>query len=129
VNNGARKQASPNLRYTGICLEGPKKSTKHLSQDSQCPVRNSGVGIATKLRAGRPGFVSRQLQATFLYSTASRPALGPTQPSIQSVLRAISQRVKRPGSEGDHSHPSSAEVKNCGATPPFPPCFRGVVVD
>jgi hypothetical protein len=29
-------------------------------------------------------------------------------------------RVKRPGREADHSLPSSAEVKNGGATPPLP---------
>jgi hypothetical protein len=38
-----------------------------------------------------------------LFVTASRPALGPTQP--------LSSGVKRPGLEADHSHPSGAEVK------------------
>jgi len=42
-----------------------------------------------------------------LFATASRPALGLTQPPIQSV-----QEVKRPGREADHSSPCSAEVKN-----------------
>jgi hypothetical protein len=36
-------------------------------------------------RAGRPGFDSRQGQEIFLFATVSRPALGPTQPPIQSV--------------------------------------------
>jgi hypothetical protein len=44
-------------------------------------------------------------------STASRTALGPTQPPIQWVPGAISLGVKRPGREADHSPPSSAEVK------------------
>jgi hypothetical protein len=39
----------------------------------------------------------------FLYSTASRPALKPTQPSIQWVPRALSPGVKRPGREADYS--------------------------
>jgi hypothetical protein len=39
---------------------------------------------------------------------ASRPALGPTQPSIQWVPGEISPGVKRPGREADHSPPSSA---------------------
>jgi hypothetical protein len=56
------------------------------------------------LWAGRPGFESRQAQELFLYSTGSRPALGPTQPPIQYVTSALSLGVKRPGSEADHSH-------------------------
>jgi hypothetical protein len=57
----------------------------------------------------------------FLFSTASRPALGHTQPPMQWVSREISPGVKQPGREDDHSHPSSAEVKNCEAIPPLPP--------
>jgi len=38
--------------------------------------------------------------------------LGPTQPPIQWVLRAINPGVKRPGREGDNSSPSSVEVNN-----------------
>jgi hypothetical protein len=37
-----------------------------------------------QLRAGRPGFDSQQCKI-FLFSTASRPTLGPTQPPIQCV--------------------------------------------
>jgi hypothetical protein len=47
----------------------------------------------------------------FSKPTASRTALGPTQPPIQWVLRALSLGVKRPGREADHSPPSSVEVK------------------
>jgi len=50
---------------------------------------------------------------TFLFDIASRPALWPIQPHIQWVLGALSLRVKRTGHEGDHSPPSSAEVKEC----------------
>jgi len=49
----------------------------------------------------------------FLFTTASRIALRPTQPPIQWVPGALSLRVKRPGRETDHSPPSSAEVKEC----------------
>jgi hypothetical protein len=47
----------------------------------------------------------------FLFTTASRPALGPTQPPIQLVPGAFSLEVKRQGCEADHSPPSSAEIK------------------
>jgi hypothetical protein len=49
----------------------------------------------------------------FLFTTASRPALGPIQPPIQWVAGALSLGVKRPGREADHSPPSRAEVKEC----------------
>jgi len=52
---------------------------------------------------GRPKYV-------FLFTTASRTALGPTQPPIQWVPGVLSLGVKRPGREADHSPPSSAEV-------------------
>jgi hypothetical protein len=58
----------------------------------------------------------------FLFTTASRTALGPTQPPIQRVPGALSLGVKRPGREADHSPPSSAEVKNAlryTSTPPY----------
>jgi hypothetical protein len=47
----------------------------------------------------------------FLFTTASRTALGPTQPPTQWVPGAVSLEVKRPGREADHSPPSNAEVK------------------
>jgi hypothetical protein len=48
----------------------------------------------------------------FFFPTASKPALGPTQPPIQWVTGAVSPGVKLPRCEADHSPPSSAEVKN-----------------
>jgi hypothetical protein len=41
--------------------------------------------------------------------------LRPTQPSIQRVPGSLSQGVKRPGREADHSPPSITEVKKGGA--------------
>jgi hypothetical protein len=41
----------------------------------------------------------------FLFSIASRPALGPTQPHIQWALGDLSLGVKRQRREADHSPP------------------------
>jgi hypothetical protein len=51
--------------------------------------------------------------------TWSRPDLGPTEPSIQCVLGALSPGVKRPVCEADYSSPSNVQVKNGGAIPPL----------
>jgi hypothetical protein len=72
------------------------------------------------LRAGRPGFDSRQGQEIFLYSTASRQVLGSTQPPTQWVPGLFPWGIKRPGSEADYSPPTIDEVKNGGAVPPLP---------
>jgi len=48
-----------------------------------------------------------------LFTTASRMALGPSQPPIQWVTGVLSLGVKRPGREAERSPPSSAEVKKC----------------
>jgi hypothetical protein len=57
------------------------------------------------------GFDSQRELGIFLFTTASRPALGPTQPPIQWVPGALFLGVKRPGREADHSPPYSAEIK------------------
>jgi hypothetical protein len=41
-----------------------------------------------------------------------RPALGSTKPPIQSVSVTLSPGVRWQGREGDHSSPSTAEVRN-----------------
>jgi hypothetical protein len=66
------------------------------------------------------GFDYRQGLGISLFTTASRPALGPTQPPIQWVPGDLALGVKRPGREADHSLPSSAEVENAWAIPPLP---------
>jgi hypothetical protein len=57
------------------------------------------------------GFESRLGLGIFLFTTAFRPALVPTQPPIQWVAGALSLGVKRAGREADISPLSSAEVK------------------
>jgi hypothetical protein len=50
------------------------------------------------------GFDSRRGLGIFLFTTASRTALGPSQPPMQWVPGALSLGVKRPVREADHSH-------------------------
>jgi len=52
-----------------------------------------------RLRPGKLGFKSQQGQRRdyFLFATASRPTLGPTQPPIQRVLTVFSWWLKRQG--------------------------------
>jgi hypothetical protein len=57
---------------------------------------------------------------TVIHSTASRSALGPTQPPTRWVTEALSPEVKWPGRENSHSPPSSDEIKNGGPIPPLP---------
>jgi hypothetical protein len=73
------------------------------------------------------GLESRQGLEIFLFTTLSRPVLGPTQPPIQWIPGALSLGVKRERREADHSPPSSSEVKNAWSytsTPPTP-SWRG----
>jgi hypothetical protein len=68
---------------------------------------------------GRYSIPGSSKRLFFLFSTASRPALVPTQTAIQWVPGALSSAVKVPLCESDHSPPSSAEVKSGGAIPPL----------
>jgi hypothetical protein len=68
-------------------------------------------GIALGYGLGDRGFESRQELGIFLFTTASRTALGPTQLPIQWVPAALSLGVTRQEREADRSPPFSAEVK------------------
>jgi hypothetical protein len=85
------------------------------------------VGIATGYMFDGWDLIPGKGNEIFLYSTASRPALGPTKPFIQWAPGDIFLKVKRPGHEAGHSPLSRAELKNCGAIPPLPhmPSWRG----
>jgi hypothetical protein len=67
---------------------------------------DSSVGIALgyrlEVRGSRVRFPAGL--GIFLFTTASRTALGPTQPPIQWVPGALSLGVRRPGREADHPH-------------------------
>jgi hypothetical protein len=59
------------------------------------------------------GFEPWQGLGIFLFTTASRTALGPTQTPIQWIAGALYMGVKWSGYEADRSPPSSAKVKEC----------------
>jgi hypothetical protein len=84
--------------------------------------RGSAVGIATAYGLDDRGVgVPSPARAKNIYcSMSSRLVLRPTQPPIQWVPGAPG--VKRPGTEADHSPPTSAEVKKMWiltSTPPY----------
>jgi hypothetical protein len=66
---------------------------------------------ATGWTIGVLGFGSLRGLGIFLFTTAFRTALEPTDPPIQRVPGALALGVKQPRRESDHSSPSSAEVK------------------
>jgi hypothetical protein len=57
----------------------------------------------------------------FLFSIASRLALGPTSLLSGGYWETFSFGIKQQGHEADHSPPFSAEVKNNGAIPSCAP--------
>jgi hypothetical protein len=82
---------------------------------------DSSVGITADYRLDGMGFDSRKVYEIFLYFTASRPDLEPTQPAIQWILGALSSGIKRPRHEANHSPPTTAGVSHeGGAIRPLP---------
>jgi hypothetical protein len=73
---------------------------------AQCYIAMAEVPISAK-------------EGIFLFSTESKPALGPTQPPIQWVVGPHFLGVKRLDGEAHHSPQLGAEVKNGGAIPPL----------
>jgi hypothetical protein len=69
--------------------------------------RDSSVGIALDYELDDRGFEARQGLGIFLFTTLSRPSLGPTTPP-----RYFSLGLKQSGCKADHLPPLSAEVKN-----------------
>jgi hypothetical protein len=78
-----------------VCIRGGPLRPLH--RDPQWSITNiicftytTGAGIAVRysdvMRAGRPGFDFPYGQATFLYFAASRPVLGPNNPTSAGVF-------------------------------------------
>jgi len=65
----------------------------------------------------------------YLFDTVSRSALGPTQPPIQWLTRALFLGIKPPRREADHAPPSSTKVKDAWSyTSPTSVSLYGVVL-
>jgi hypothetical protein len=95
---------------------------RHFTRDASllfryklCLFKSTGHLVIWAGRTGFYGSVPGGGWEIFLFTTASRTALGPIQPPIQWVPVALSLGVKRLEREADHSPPSSAEVKECVA--------------
>ena len=97
----------------------PLKHQTVYSAESPCT-----AGLVTRQHTGRAVVRIRQ-DEIFLFSKTSIPSLGSSKPSIQRVP-GFFPGAKRPGSDGNPSTPSCAEIKNewsYTSTPPI--CFHG----
>jgi hypothetical protein len=97
--------------------------------DTQYIIGSIGIALGYGLDDRGSGVDSRRGLGIFLFTTASRTVLGPTQPPFQWVPGPLSLGVKRPGHEADHSPPSGVEVKNARNYTSTPPIrLHGVVL-
>jgi hypothetical protein len=85
--------------------------------------RGSSVSIATMLRAGRPGFDSRQGLRIFILATASRPALVANPASYSIVTGGSLARIKPAGGVKLTTYLHLVPRLMRGAIPPFPNTF------
>jgi hypothetical protein len=79
----------------------------------------SVVRFTALIKINLYSFKSRQGLGIFLFATASRLALGPTN-LLSDGYQGHFLAVKRPGCEADRSPISSAEVKNAWSYTPIP---------
>jgi hypothetical protein len=74
------------------------------------------------------GSIPSRGRDSFLFITASRSALRPTQPPIHWVSEDLFQGIKCLGYEADHPPPSSGEIKNVLSYTFTPPIHHHSVV-
>jgi hypothetical protein len=141
-------------RSIGRVVSAQGGGPKLLSVQLMYPICSGNDGASSQVRAVDPYVIIRMLRDStfnilwlatsyglegrgsvpgrgkiFLFSIASSPVLGPTQPTIQWVSRSLSSGLKRPGREADHSPPSTAEVKNGAAYLHYPIGLHGMVLN
>jgi hypothetical protein len=97
--------------------------TFFISQDSLVGIA-TGYGLDDRVVGVRVPVGSR------IFSTSSGPALGSTQPPIEWVPGPLSPGIKRPGSEADHSPPTSAELNKIWiyTSTPHTPSWRSAML-
>jgi hypothetical protein len=100
------------------CQTERRKKEDNLAK-SRAEIAQSVHWLATGW-TGRSGFDSRQDLGIFLFATASRPVLGPTQSPYPMGTRVLSPCINAAGM-WYHSPPSSAEVKNMSSYTSSPP--------
>jgi hypothetical protein len=83
----------------------------YLSEQISACSRDSVIGIATGYGLNYREIGIRVPVASRIFSTSSRPALGPTQPPIHRIPGALPEGVKHLRRETDHASLISAEVK------------------
>ena len=94
--------------------------------------RDSSVGIAPTLQVAQAMNCSSipYTGDTFIFSKATRTALGHSQPSTQYVHGVLSPGVKRVRREAEHSLTSSTEFQNmCSCISTTPTCLHVVHKD
>jgi hypothetical protein len=99
-------------RYSKHFVAGPYLGTCVFSPSPHVTAAGIHQWYRARLRAGRSGVRIPGGTGNFSLHHRVQPALGPTQSLIQWEPGVLYLGVKWPGRETDHSHPSSAEVKN-----------------
>jgi len=102
--------------------EWVKRRTQSRTAGNLAKLRGIATGRTTDddSRQGQgEGQEQEQEQGGLPFVTASRPALGPTQPPVKCVPDSPTPGVKQPGHEVDHLH-LVQRLRMRGATPPLP---------
>jgi hypothetical protein len=125
------KRKIPRPRREPNTINNALRYCPHISSNDTeigAVIAQSVLRWATSWTIGILRSYSRRGLRNFLFTTASRTALRPTQPPTQGVTGALSPGVKRAGREAEHSLPSSVEVKNAWSYTSIPPIrLHGVV--
>jgi hypothetical protein len=112
VSNKSIHQSKPRLQVTNA-----RDNTFWLSFPSMS--RDNSISIERSYGLNDRGSIP-SMSKKFVSSPVSKPALEPTQTTLQYLSVVVSLGLKRPGREADRIPPSTAEIMNGGVTPPHP---------